>query len=230
MTQSTFQSLTNHQVDMSSLLTLSSVYIDDNFSFSLGKVQKLKSLVARLPGAGAEKPLTPRTLDKTIKTRRQTKKFGACAGQKPGEIEKFVTKLPHIKPLWEERFKGFVPSTPKEQIGSQAKSPALERTRALSPVGKIAVKKVSSPRTPKAKILCRHCKGPHFTMRCPNRSRNWRERKPKKNVGGHYEGVLSDQPPTRPGPKKKNYKFDFKVRNGGYKNVNSRWKTFSPRN
>lgn len=220
------QNVEQHSVSWDSLLMMGSSMIDQNPSFSAAKVQALKKIVERLPESIAS-PKTPRTLETAITRRRQLPKFGDCKGQPLGQPEKITNKMPRVKIVWESKFANQLPKTPR-------KSPAI-RDLHVNLIGGIPaanqtvklVRKVSSPRTPRNKISCRHCKGAHWSHRCPNKIRN--EDSFQRVTKSRDTSLLSEKPPTQAGPKKKKYKFDFKVRKQGFQRRNkSKW-VASPR-
>jgi len=221
------QSPAVHEISWDSLLTMGSTLIDQNISFSAKKVNSLKKIAQRLPErAHVVPPKTPGTLRSTIEERRQLPKFGACEGQDPNFVERVVHKMPKVKIHWEGKF---FPQLPKTKRAPRTDLFILTGgiPAANSPVNMTVPE---SPRTPRNKIRCRHCGQAHWSHRCPNRSRN--KRQPRKN---NYKkkkadpALLSDSPPSAPAPKKKKYKFDFKVRHNSFKKRdNCKW-VASPR-
>jgi len=217
------QNVEKHSVSWDSLLMMGSSMIDQNPSFSAAKVQALKKIVERLPENIAA-PSTPRTLENAITRRRQLPKFGDCKGQPLGQPEKITNKMPRVKVVWESKFA--VPNTPRKaairdlHVNLIGGIPSANQTTKL-------VRKVSSPRTPRNKISCRHCKGAHWSHRCPNKIR--KEESFQKVTKSRDTSLLSEKPPMQAGPKKKKYKFDFKVRKQGFQRRNkSKW-VASPR-
>eukprot|EP00494_Astrolonche_serrata_P030312 UN30579 len=205
-------------VDLSSMLVLSDIYVDENASFGPSKVNAFKKMITNLPVQN-EQPLTPRTLNSNVEKRRTLPKFGKCKDQPSGQLESFVQKMPRIKAQWEPKFAKMIPATPKKieipplkEFNVHGSSGSGEG--ALSPLSPQQMnvrrnKATKSPKTPTTTIVCRYCKGKgHFSMRCPNKVRGSFRDKPKRNVGGYYESILSEEPPRTAGPKKKNYRFD----------------------
>jgi len=210
--------------DWESLLLLGGRDIDLEPTFSRSKVQALKKMVSRLPEKSSYvTPQTPRTVESNKASRRLLKKFGECTGQELGVCEKNIVndKMPRVKVEWEPKFANVLPQTPRKNRRSIRKlniklmggNPQSAGEQEIAP---------SSPRTPRKQIRCRHCGGEHWSHRCSNKKRP--EETQKKE-----ETMLKDLPPTEPGPKKKKYKFDFKVRKEGFKRRgNPRW-VASPR-
>lgn len=220
--------LEKHSVSWDSLLLMGSSMIDQNPSFSAAKVHALKKIVERLPESIAA-PSTPRTLENAVTRRRQLAKFGDCKGQPLGQPEKITNKMPRVKVVWESKFANQLPKTPRKRksaIRDLHVDALIGGIPAANPTTKL-VRKVSSPRTPRNKISCRHCKGAHWSHRCPNKIR--KEDSFQKVAKGRDTSLLSEKPPTVAGPKKKKYKFDFKVRKQGFQRRNkSKW-VASPR-
>lgn len=216
----------NHQVscDWESLLLLGGRDIDLEPTFSRSKVHALKQMVERLPEKSGLAPNTPRTIESNVATRRKLKKFGECAGQENGVSEKFITsdQMPRVKIHWEPKFASAFPDTPRQRRRPDIKIKLVGGVPHANPEEAEVVPK--GPRTPRKQIRCRHCDGAHWSHRCPNKIRRQEPR-----VCERTDNKLSDLPPTEPGPKKKKYKFDFKVRKEGFKRKgNSRW-VASPR-
>lgn len=215
----------NHSVSWDSLLMMGSSMIDHDQSFSAAKVQALKKIVERLPESIIA-PNTPRTLENAVTRRRRLAKFGDCEGQPLNQPEKITNKMPRVKIVWEPKFANQLPKTPRKSVIRDLHVKLIGGIPAANQTTKL-VRKVSSPRTPRNKISCRHCKGAHWSHRCPNKIR--KEDSFQTVTVSRDTSLLSDKPPLQAGPKKKKYKFDFKVRKQGFQRRNkSKW-VASPR-
>jgi len=221
-----------HQVSWESLLMMGSSIIDPEPTFSRVKVQALKKIVERLPEKSIIAPNTPRTQENNVQKRRRLVKFGECQGQQNGVPERNITsdKMPRVKVEWEPRFAKTLPQTPRGRRSIRNLSIKLVGG---VPHANASKPKVSSPRTPRKEIRCRHCGAAHWSHRCPNKVRR-RESllqqkmpdlpKEVKADPAKDKSVLSSDPPTEPGPKTRKYKFDFKVRREGFqRRGKSKW-------
>jgi len=226
-----------HQVSWESLLMMGSSIIDPEPTFSRVKVQALKKIVERLPEKSLNTPNTPRTQENNVQRRRKLPKFGECQGQENGVPERNITsdKMPRVKVEWEPRFAKTLPQTPRGRRSIRDLSIKLVGG---VPHANASKPKVSSPRTPRKEIRCRHCGKAHWSHRCPNKVRRreslLQQKMPDlppvvKSDPAKDKSVLSSEPPTEPGPKTRKYKFDFKVRRDGFqRRGKSKWMA-SPR-
>lgn len=212
-----------HETSWNSLLTVSSSLVDQKLSFSPAKIKALKQIVSRLPARGAkDEPNTPNTYQSNVERRRKLKKFGQCKGQHMGKVEPLTQKMPKMKLRFEPKFAGCLPASPRTpRTGTMFVRPILTGgvPSAVPVLKRKQQQSTGSPRTPRAKIRCRHCKGGHWSHSCPNRIRENRSTSRRK-TNNTSTSILSDAPPTKPGPKKKKYKFDFKVRTTGFQRKN----------
>lgn len=215
-----------HQVSWESLLMMGSSNIDLEPTFSRVKVQALKRIVQRLPEKSLFAPNTPRTQENNVSGRRHLTKFGECQNQQVGVVEKIVNKMPRVKVEWEPKFARTFPKTPRGRRSIRDLTVKLVGGIPHADPGK---QKVSSPRTPRKQIRCRHCKGSHWSHRCPNKIRRRESLKLQKmpekvEPAPASTSILSTEPPTEPGEKKRKYKFDFKVRRDGFqRRGKSKW-------
>merc|ERR1712066_416260 len=203
----------------------------DKIAFSPAKVKALKTILEGVPKKIGQrrKTLTPRSLNRITNERREITKFGVCEGQENGCIETCIQKMPRVKIKWSQKFEQFnIPDVKSPKEGLKI-SLAGTIPSASNPAYQV-LKKAKSPRTPRSKIRCRHCEGQHWSHRCPNRiKKNESQSKQKIQNKGNNNSILSDTAPSKAGPKKKKYKFDFKVRKEGYKpRKECKWKA-SPR-
>jgi len=223
-----------HQVSWESLLMMGSSIIDPEPTFSRVKVQALKKIVERLPEKSIIAPNTPRTQENNVQKRRRLAKFGECQGQQTGVPERNITsdKMPRVKVEWEPRFAKTLPQTPRGRRSRSIRDLSIKLVGGV-PHANASKPKVSSPRTPRKEIRCRHCGAAHWSHRCPNKVRR-RESllqqkmpdlpKEVKADPAKDKSVLSSDPPTEPGPKTRKYKFDFKVRREGFqRRGKSKW-------
>lgn len=221
------------QVSWESLLMLGSHTIDLEPTFSRVKVQALKKIVEKLPEKPLLTPNTPRTQENNIARRRQLTKFGECQKQEVGVVEKIVNKMPRVKIEWEPKFAKTLPQTPRGRRSIRDLSVKLVGG---IPHANPSKAKVSSPRTPRKQIRCRHCSGAHWSHRCPVKIRRRESLKQQKMPevcptaaasppeAAPSNSILAKSPPDEPGPKTRKYKFDFKVRREGFqRRGKSKW-------
>lgn len=160
-----------HETSWNSLLTVSSALVDQNMSFSPAKIKSLKQIASRLPTQGSKDvPNTPGTLTSNVERRRKLRKFGKCSGQQMGKVEPLVRKMPKMKLRYEPKFQACSPASPKNtQLKFDLPININAKMRSINPEYARDLKTTSSPRTPRAKIRCRHCGEQHWSHSCPNR-------------------------------------------------------------